>query len=211
VLSAALFEEPKMIAVETVELLLQAARVAQAERTDSQLRPAEWMALRFIGRANEFSRTPSALADFQATTRATASHAVKQLEAGGYIAKKQSRKDGRSFSLTLTKKGRDALAHDPVEVLVEAIRTLPKENQSAIHDALRLTLVKLSESGEHRHFDVCKDCIFLGNDTNGSGKNHGADAQGYKCRMFRVPIDAEDVDLLCGNFQQGNGGASGRT
>jgi DNA-binding MarR family transcriptional regulator len=197
-----------MIAAKAVELLLQAARVAQAEDSTSELRSAEWMALRFIARANRFSRTPSALAYFQATTRATASHAVKQLEAGGFIVKEPSKNDGRSFNLVLTGKGREALARDPVEALVGAIRSLPEENRDAIHEALRLTLVKLSESGEHRHFDICRDCMFLSGKPNGggNGKSPGASAPDYKCRMFRTEIDAGDVNLLCSNFQQGNGG-----
>ncbi|HKN41440.1 MAG TPA: hypothetical protein VJV87_00945, partial [Sphingomicrobium sp.] len=38
-----------------------------------------WMALRFFSRANSFSRTPSAFAEFQATTRGTATQAIKAL------------------------------------------------------------------------------------------------------------------------------------
>src|SRR5690242_15722004 len=42
----------RMDARETAELLIQAARVAQAARTRDELTPAEWMALRFFARAN---------------------------------------------------------------------------------------------------------------------------------------------------------------
>ena len=41
---------------------------------------AQLMALRFFARANSFSRTPSAFAEFQATTRGTALQAIKALE-----------------------------------------------------------------------------------------------------------------------------------
>src|SRR5262245_32512851 len=78
-----IFEETIMSARETSELLLLVGRLLQAEGYDGELSPAQWMALRFFARANSFSRTPSAFAEFQATTRGTASQAIKALEAGG--------------------------------------------------------------------------------------------------------------------------------
>ena len=56
-----------MAARETAELLLLAGRLVQAEGYDGELSPAQWMALRYFARANPFSRTPSAFAEFQAT------------------------------------------------------------------------------------------------------------------------------------------------
>ena len=73
-----------MSARETAELLLLVGRLVQAEAYDGKLSPAQWMALRYFARANTFSRTPSPFAEFQATTRSTASQAIKALEAGGY-------------------------------------------------------------------------------------------------------------------------------
>ena len=68
------------LAREAVELLVQAARAWYFEGNQHGLRDREWMALRFLGRANRFSRTPSALAGFIGATRATASQIVKTLE-----------------------------------------------------------------------------------------------------------------------------------
>jgi DNA-binding MarR family transcriptional regulator len=69
-----------MSARETAELLLLVGRLVQAEGYDGELSPAQWMALRYFARANPFSRTPSAFAAFQATTRGTASQAIRALE-----------------------------------------------------------------------------------------------------------------------------------
>jgi DNA-binding MarR family transcriptional regulator len=80
-----------MSARETAELLLLVGRLVQAEGYDGELSPAQWMALRFFARANSFSRTPSAFAEFQATTRGTASQAIKALEAGGYLVRQRIR------------------------------------------------------------------------------------------------------------------------
>src|SRR5437870_278848 len=113
-----------MSARETAELLLLVGRLVQAEGYDGELSPAQWMALRFLARANSFSRTPSAFAEFQATTRGTASQAIKALEAGGYLVRQRSEADGRSVTLRLTNKGKKALARDPFEVLVRAVDSL---------------------------------------------------------------------------------------
>jgi DNA-binding MarR family transcriptional regulator len=99
-----------MAARETAELLLQVGRLVQAEGYDGELSPAQWMALRFFARANPFSRNPSAFAEFQATTRGTATQTIKSLEAGGYLVRQPSKADGRSVSLRLTSKGKKALA-----------------------------------------------------------------------------------------------------
>ena len=89
-----------MSARETAELLLQVGRLVQAEGYDGELSPAQWMALRFFARANPFSRTPSAFAESQATTRGTATQAIKALEAGGYLVRPIQETDGRSVSCT---------------------------------------------------------------------------------------------------------------
>src|SRR5271168_1160484 len=114
---------------ETAELLLQVGRLVQAVGYRGGLSPAQWMALRFFARANQFSRNPSAFAEFQATTRGTASQAIKALEAGGYLVRQRSEADGRSVALRLTDEGQEANARDPFEVLVRAVDALDPEVQ----------------------------------------------------------------------------------
>src|SRR5580698_10872276 len=110
-----------MSASETAELMLQMGRLVQSEGYDVDLSPALLMALRFFARANSFSRTPSAFAEFQATTRGTASQSIKALEAGGYLVRQRSQADGRSVTLRLTDKGHEVVARDPFEALVRAV------------------------------------------------------------------------------------------
>src|SRR5947209_6443093 len=149
-----LLEEAIMSARETAELLLLVGRLVQAEGYDGELSPAQWMALRFFARANSFSRTPSAFAEFQATTRGTASQAVKALEAGGYLVRQRSEADGRSVTLRLTNKGKKALARDPFEVLVRAVDSLDGNERTAMHHALHQVLTTVAASGAHRRFGV---------------------------------------------------------
>src|SRR5215469_11068970 len=116
---------------ETLELLLLVGRLVQADGYEGELSPSQWMALRFFARANSFSRTPSAFADFQATTRGTASQAIKALEAAGYLVRQRSQADGRSVTLCLTDKGHEAIARDPFEALVRAVGSLDPPEQTA--------------------------------------------------------------------------------
>ena len=188
-----------MTARETAELLLLVGRLVQADGYEGELSPAQWMALRFFARANSFSRTPSAFAEFQATTRGTASQAIKALEAGGYLVRQRSQADGRSVTLRLTDKGHEVIARDPFEVLVRAVDSLNVQEQAAMRDALHQVLTTIAASGAHRHFGVCQDCAYLGGETHcGSTK---ASRSALECRLFGVPVEPDDTGLLCAHFQ----------
>jgi DNA-binding MarR family transcriptional regulator len=185
----------------TAALLLQTGRIVQAEGYDGELSPAQWMALRFFARANRFSRTPSAFAEFQATTRGTATQTIKALEAGGYLVRQRLESDGRSVSLQLTDKGREALARDPFEVLACAVAALDPQQRAALHLALQHVLTAVAESGAHRRFGVCSDCMHLGGET--SCRSAGAIGSTLECRLLGSVIRPEEMDLLCVKFQAG--------
>ena len=188
-----------MSARETAELLLLVGRLVQADGYEGDLSPAQWMALRFFARANSFSRTPSAFAEFQATTRGTASQAIKALEAGGYLARRQSQADGRSVTLRLTDKGHEVIARDPFEALVRAVGSLDPQEQIVVRDALHRLLTTLAASGTHQHFGVCRDCAYLSGETRCSSTS--ATGSGLECLLFGVPIEPDDARLLCVHFQ----------
>src|SRR6266545_6079831 len=151
-----------MSARETAELLLLVGRLVQAGGYRGDLSPAQWMSLRFFAPSNSFSRPPSAFAEFQATTRGTASQAIKALEAGGYLVRQRSEADGRSVTLRLTDKSNEALARDPFEVLVRAVDSLDAKEQTAMHHALHQVLTTVAASGAHRRFGVCQDSLSAG-------------------------------------------------
>ena len=188
-----------MSARETAELLLQVGRLVQAEGYDGELSPAQWMALRYFARANQFSRNPSAFAEFQATTRGTASQAIKALEADGYLVRQRSKADGRSVSLRLTNKGKKTLARDPFEVLVRAVNTLDAEQRATMRRALHQVLTTVAVRGAHRRFGICQDCAHFGRGTYDNLPSTGPLAA--KCLLLGVPIQSADVGLLCVHFQ----------
>jgi DNA-binding MarR family transcriptional regulator len=188
-----------MHARETAELLIQAARVAQAARAPHELGPAEWMALRFFARANPHSRKPSALADFEITSRAAVSQVVSRLEHGGYITRVQSSKDRRSYSIEVTAKGRATLRDDPFEGLVGAVRALDEEARAALQEALREVLGGLAASGKRRRFDTCRHCVHFAPMLDHPGREPLEHTP--ECALFRTAVCPEAADLLCAHFR----------
>jgi DNA-binding MarR family transcriptional regulator len=192
-------EEANMSARETAELLLLVGRLVQADGYEGELSPAQWMALRFFARANSFSRTPSAFAEFQATTRGTASQAIKALEAVGYLVRQRSQADGRSVTLRLTDKGHEVVARDPFEVLVRAVGSLNAQEQAAMRDALHHVLTTVAADGAHRHFGVCQDCAYLSGEMYRDSTR--ASRSALECLLFGLPIEPDDAGLLCAHYR----------
>ena len=57
-------------------LIERLGRLLQTEEQETGLNPAQWQALRFLGRANRFSRTPATVADYLGSTRGTVSQTL---------------------------------------------------------------------------------------------------------------------------------------
>ncbi len=201
---------------ETAELVLLLGRLVQAAGYHGELSPAQWMALRYFDHANPFSCTPSAFAEFQATTRGTASHAIKALETGGYLVRQRSKTDGRSVSLRLTDKGHEAIVSDPFEVLARAVDLLDADEQTAMHDALHHVLTTVTASGRHwggsknphavQQFGICQDCMHHSGEIYYSSTS--ATRSTLECQLFGVSITPEDSGLICVHFQPTSYGKS---
>jgi DNA-binding MarR family transcriptional regulator len=189
------------LARETVELLVQTARIWHFEGSRHGLRDREWMALRFLARANQFSRTPSALATFVGTTRGTASQIVKVLERKGFLVRKPAAEDKRSVILYVTAQGEKFLGHDPVNVLVKAIGVLSVDRQTSSRDALRQVLDWLDITQQRHHADICRECTFLTENSADGGTGNACPQ--FTCRFFRAAITAEETMLLCATFERG--------
>ena len=115
---------PKSTDRELAELTLQLGRMVYADCCAGGLTHGQWAALRFFARANRFSRTVSAFADYHATTRATASQTISTLVEQGYLTRARSQRDGRSTRFDLTRPSRKLLKDDPFESVVAAARHL---------------------------------------------------------------------------------------
>nr|WP_141938813.1 MarR family transcriptional regulator [Bradyrhizobium sp. UNPA324] len=188
---------------EAVDLLIQAASSWRFEDNRHGLLDREWMALRFLARANRFSRTPSALAHFVGISRATASQTVGRLEDKGYIQRTRSDQDKRSVVLDVTPRGENVLASDPIAPLVNAIAGLAV-GANKFRDLLRNVLEQLDARRDRHHADSCRQCIFL---TEPTSKRGSKTLPEYTCRFFRAGLSGSELDLLCVNFERHKAGA----
>jgi DNA-binding MarR family transcriptional regulator len=190
-------KELKMDSRSIAELVLHLGRMASAEALVEGLTPVQWAGLRYFGRANRFSRTPSAFAAFHGTTRGTASQTIRNLEALGYLTRRRSEADRRSVHLVLTEKARAILENDLFETLVRAVDTLPPGVRGQFAIALQRTLGQVALERNKPTFGSCASCTHLeGDDCNQERRAP------YVCGFASEPLLLEELDGVCINFAQ---------
>lgn len=177
------------------EFVAQLSRIAYGDGFTEGLTPAQWTALRFFARANRFSRTVSAFAEFHATTRGTASQTVKSLVKNGYLTRRRSERDGRSVSFELTEASHALLSRDPFERLVAAAAELSNTSRRTTCRALDRMLRALAEEQGRNVFGMCRNCKYLR-----TGVCCQSNLPEYQCEFVREPLTEAEIDQLCVNF-----------
>ena len=186
-------EEARVIA----ELIVQLGRTTH-DYVEG-LSPAQWSVLRFLSRANRFSRTVSSFAEFHATTRGTASQTVKSLVSQGYLTRTKSQRDGRSVILDLTDAGWTVLSRDPCSALVGATAELPTATQNHLTKGLRRLLERLAQESNVRPFGDCGDCAHV---THRDSRRKGR--QRFECELNSERLDEAELTQVCVYFRSSN-------
>lgn len=177
---------------ELAELALQLGRAVYGDSPQSGITPAQWTALRYFARANRFSRTVSAFAQFHATTRGTASQTIKGLVTRGYLRRTRSEHDGRSARFDLTPRSRTLLVQDPVEHLVRRAGALAPAAREGTVLALRELLAGLARERDQPLPGRCALCGHLGGGAAPGG--------GWQCGLMQEPLAADELEQLCARF-----------
>ena len=178
---------------ELAELALQLGRVAYAGCCAGGLTHGQSAALRYFARANRFSRTVSAFADYHATTRATASQTVSTLVDRGYLSRRRSQRDGRSTRFDLTQRSRKLLQDDPFASVVAAAQQLSPSARGKTAQCLRKMLAELAAVSGRSLFGLCPRCQHL----------QIVEAQTpeiYACGLLGEPLEPEETSQICGHF-----------
>lgn len=176
-------------AMEVAHLIDRLERLARSGTSD--LNPAQWEALRFLGRANRFSRTPAALADYLASTRGTVSQTLIALEQKGYVERRPSARDGRSIDVHLTRDGEETLKQDPLIGLARGIELAAGKRITSLVDVLRNTLRAAIARNDGKAFGVCSSCKHFRRNAS------GASASPHRCALLNEPLSATDSDAIC--------------
>jgi DNA-binding MarR family transcriptional regulator len=180
------------------EMVVHLSCLARGDGFVADLTFAQWAALRYFARANRFSRTASAFAEFHGTTRGTASQTIKGLVENDYLTRKRSKVDGRSIDFTLTFKSKKLLAEDPFEALVAAASALSNSASQTVEHSLERMLHKIAQQKGKHHFGMCPNCKYLQDE--GCYMNREYD---YYCTWTDEPLKEAETQQLCVNFLPG--------
>lgn len=180
------------------DLVLRLGRAALGEGFVEALTSAQWMGLRYFSRANRFSRTVSAFAEFHATTRGTASQTVKGLIKQGYLVRTPSETDGRSARVDLTDSAKAILARDPFEAVVDAAEALPGRLRGQLVKLLERMLSHVARQRARPPFGLCASCAHLRRDER--RRSHPCR---YQCGLLNEPLAVEEIEQICISFEPG--------
>ena len=188
-------EKPATSERAVAELVARLGRIVYGDGFIEGLTPAQWTALRYFSRANRFSRTISAFAEFHATTRGTASQTVKSLVNNGYLRRKRSTRDRRSVRFDLTRRARTLLARDPFENLVAAAGNLSNTSRQVMGHGLDRMLRAVAEHHDKKAFGTCLNCRDLS-----TGVCCQEDTADRQCELLGEALTEPETEQLCVNF-----------
>ncbi len=178
-------------ALEAARLIDRLERLARFGEQGDRLNPAQWDALRYLARANRFSRTPAAVADYLASTRGTVSRTLASLESKGYVSRDRSSRDGRSVVFALTREAEKALKRDPLLAMAEDIEQATGGNVADLLDGLRRTLRGAIARNNGRAFGACFSCRHF------RARIRPASRTPHHCALLNEPLSEADRHSIC--------------
>ncbi|MEP2989779.1 MAG: MarR family transcriptional regulator [Parasphingorhabdus sp.] len=179
---------PRSSAIPLVERL---SRIMHNAAYAEGLKPTQWEALRYIARANHFSRNPGALTSYLGTTKGTVSQTLHALERKQLIEKHASKNDRRGVQLELTAEGRKLLERDPLLTVERTLERQPRSERQSVEDGLQTLLHALLEERSGKPFGICKNC------THFKREGGGEEEWPHFCQLLQVPLSREDSDDNC--------------
>jgi DNA-binding MarR family transcriptional regulator len=180
---------------EAAELMDRLERLARMGEQTGRLNPAQWEALRYLARANRFSRTPAALADYLAATRGTVSRTLASLEEKGFVGRTENARDGRSVEFAVTAAGAGALRRDPLLTLAADIAAATGGDARALVAALRAMLAAALARNGGRAFGACGGCRHFR-----AGAHPGA-RQPHHCALLNAALSDADSGAICAEME----------
>ncbi|MBM3535173.1 MAG: MarR family transcriptional regulator [Alphaproteobacteria bacterium] len=147
--------------------------------------------MRFVARANRFSRTPNALAEYLGSTRGTVSQTLISLEQKGHLTREQSPRDRRSVVLGLTRTGENALRGDPILAIAADLGELAADKLEIVVAALRHALHAMITRNAGRAFGACCTCRHF---RRGGGAGRGMP---HHCALLDEHLSESDSQAIC--------------
>ena len=139
-------EGARISAQVTAEVMEQIALLSYGQGYSDGLRPAQWAALRYFGRAEAQARTVGRFAQHNMVTPGSASQTIQTLVKRGMLVRLPADHDRRSHRVDLTEQGQSALISDPIVRLVDAIRKLDSGDSVKLADLMASILQSMYQS-----------------------------------------------------------------
>lgn len=178
-------------AIEAAHLIDRLDRLARSGEASDGLNPAQWEALRYVARANRFSSTPAALAEYLGSTRGTVSQTLIALEEKGHLTREPSERDRRSVLIQLTAIGSQALKRDPILALAADLESAAPGQLEATVEALRSALHTMITRNGGRAFGACYTCRHF---RKGGGSSRSTP---HHCTLLDEPLSEADSRAIC--------------
>lgn len=172
------------------ELLERLGNLLRAEErrllADEGLQPVHLHALAFLARANRYSDTPGAVAEYLGTTKGTTSKTLGVLADRGLLAAAADERDGRLTHLSPTAAGKRLLARAlPPPGMREALASPDLERGGGLPWMEEL-LRSLQRANGSRAFGVCRTCRHLRSERGATS-----------CGLTGEPLSAEETQRVC--------------
>lgn len=170
-------------------LIERIGRLLNSDAHAAGLAPVQWEVLRYVGRANRFSRTPAALTAYLGLTKGTVSQTINALVSRGLVVKQVDPGDRRSRRLSLSPAGHALLGRDPFAQTVDATRSLSGPQRAVLAQGLESILSSRLDARQRKPFGQCRDCRHF-------ARQHPGGAPHY-CRLLDEPLAVEERTLIC--------------
>jgi MarR family transcriptional regulator, negative regulator of the multidrug operon emrRAB len=175
-----------------LELLERLANLMRAElrhaAPDEALQPVHFQALAYLARANRYSNTPQAIADYLAVTKGTISQTLMLLDRRGLIERYQDDLDRRVVRLRLSGHGEQLLFDaQPALAWQNATRNVsPNRIRNAV-SALREALNQVQEDGATPSFGSCGTCEHC----------RKLSQRAYQCTLMGDRLSGPELRKIC--------------
>lgn len=180
---------PQTDIYELIECMTALIRSEERKRcTELGLQPVHFQVLNYLSRANKYSNTPAAVANYLGMTRGTVSQSLIILEKKGLLEKIPDRQDKRVVHLRLLAEGQTVLKQArPSDLFQEATSILhssapPPSDTNVFQQAL----TALQKANQSQSFGVCKTC-----------RNFSEKDGEFFCQLTQEKLTDSDSEQIC--------------
>ena len=176
-------------AQKAISLLERLGRLLSIDAHVERLLPVQWETLRYLNKANQFSRTHAAVVSYLGLTKGTVSQTLKALETKGLIRKVIDKADRRSSRLELTAQGRKMLQRDPIANWVDQFQTMSAAERDGMTQGLSALLDQRLSAQGRAQFGQCKSCAYF--------RAKHLEGKPHYCDLLKTGLTSESAILIC--------------